>query len=410
MGGCTPSDHSKRKRWKRRIRDFGVADTFEGQAANGLLQHGRPQARRDQGEHGQSAGGFHLILAAMLVFTAGNVIAGLSDSLTPLLFARLLSGLAHGVFFAVASSVATRLVKPERAGAALALVFGGVTVAMSLGVPVGTWLGTILHWQVIFLVIAACGLIGSLGIAALMPAGSGEAATKGAGLRDLGVLFDRRLLAGASIPMLSYTGSFALYTFVSPILLHVTNVSVGTASLTLLAYVLGAAVGNVLCGRLTDSQGMDRASVILLVGIVLSLVLIAFVACRDDRAGSAAGLDNLRRYPATPVAYPDAGPTPPAAGHGRGVGHEHCGLQRRCRERLGDRRRGDRRLGSAVARTDRRGYRCGRGCGAPLADCFAVDEGDGKWCNAGSGAGRALIWPSIHRPPHSSPATMRAHP
>lgn len=218
----------------------------------------------------------HLILAAMLVFSAGNVIAGLSDSLIPLLFARLLSGLAHGVFFAVASSVATRLVAPERAGAALALVFGGVTVAMSLGVPIGTWLGSILHWQVIFLVIAACGLIGSLGIATMMPAGSGEAATRGAGLRDLGVLFDRRLLAGASIPMLSYTGSFALYTFVSPILLQVTNVSVETASLTLLAYGLGAAAGNVLGGRLTDRQGMDRASVILLVGIVLSLVLITF--------------------------------------------------------------------------------------------------------------------------------------
>lgn len=242
----------------------------------------------------------HLILAAMLVFSAGNVIAGLSDSLAPLLVARLLSGLAHGVFFAVASSVATRLVAPERAGAALALVFGGVTVAMSLGVPVGTWLGTILHWQVIFLVIAACGLIGSIGIATLMPAGSGEAATKGAGLGDLGVLFDRRLLAGASIPMLSYTGSFALYTFVSPILLQVTSVSVETVSLTLLAYGLGAAVGNVLGGRLTDSQGMDRASVILLVGIVLSLVLIAFSLRQPFAMIGLVGLLGLTTYGAIP--------------------------------------------------------------------------------------------------------------
>jgi predicted MFS family arabinose efflux permease len=242
----------------------------------------------------------HVILAAMLVFSVGNLIAGFSGSLTPLLFARLLSGLAHGAFFAVASSVATRLVAPERAGAALSLVFGGVTVAMSLGVPVGTWLGTILHWQAIFLVIAACGLIGSLGIAALMPTGSGEAATKGAGLRDLGVLFDRRLLAGASIPMLSYTGSFALYTFVSPILLQVTNVSVATASLTLLAYGLGAALGNVLGGRLTDRQGMDRASFVLLVGIVLSLVLIAFALRQPFAMIGLVALLGLTTYGAIP--------------------------------------------------------------------------------------------------------------
>ncbi|MCX5517838.1 MFS transporter [Kaistia defluvii] len=242
----------------------------------------------------------HLLLAAMIVFTVGNFLVCLSGDLPSLLAARFGSGLGRGVFLAVASSVATRLVAPERAGAALALVFGGVTVAMSLGVPVGTWLGTVLHWQVIFRVIAACGLIGSVGIAALMPAGSGEAATKGTGLRDLGVLVDRRLLAGASIPMLAYTGSFALYTFVSPILLHVTNVSVGTASLTLLAYGLGAAVGNVLGGRLTDGQGMDRASVILLVGIVLSLVLIAFALNQPAAMIGLVALLGLTTYGAIP--------------------------------------------------------------------------------------------------------------
>ncbi|OCX71587.1 MFS transporter [Acidithiobacillus thiooxidans] len=218
----------------------------------------------------------HLILVAMLVFSAGNLLAGFSESLTLLLCARFLSGLAHGVFFAVASRVATHLVAPPRAGMALALVFGGLTVAMSLGVPVGTWLGSTLHWQIIFIVIAACGLIGSLGIATLMPAGSGETTMRGAGWRDLGVLFDRKLLAGASIPMLSYTGSFALYVFISPILLQITGVSVEIVSLTLLAYGFGAALGNVMGGQLTDSQGMDRASAILLFGIMLSLGLIAF--------------------------------------------------------------------------------------------------------------------------------------
>lgn len=241
-----------------------------------------------------------LILGAILVFSVGNVIAGFSDSLLPLLFARLLSGLAHGVFFAVASSVATRLVAPERAGSALSLVFGGVTVAMSLGVPVGAWLGSILHWPMIFFVIAACGLLGSLGIVALMPTGPGEAATKSAGLRDLGVLLDRRLLAGASIPMLSYTGSFAFYTFVSPMLLQVTQVSVETASVALFAYGVGAAFGNILGGRLTDRQGMDRASVIPLVGIVLSLVMMAFALHNPVAMIGLVALLGLSTYGAIP--------------------------------------------------------------------------------------------------------------
>ncbi|MDE9533313.1 MFS transporter [Xenorhabdus bovienii] len=218
-----------------------------------------------------------LLLTAMLVFTLGNLIAAASANLALLLAARLLSGLAHGVFFAVASGVATRLVPSERAGTALALVFGGVTIAMSLGVPAGTWLGSILDWRVIFLIISACGLLGTLGIGFKMPKDVGEQTVKtSASWRHLTILFDRRLLAGASVPMLSYTASFALYTFITPILLSITGVSVETASGVLLAYGIGAAVGTVWGGRLTDRQGMDLASLILLVGIAVVLAAMSF--------------------------------------------------------------------------------------------------------------------------------------
>lgn len=215
-----------------------------------------------------------LLLIAMLAFTAGNVLAALSTHLPLLLAARLLSGLAHGVFFAVASSVATRLVAPERAGAALSLVFGGVTVAMALGVPAGTWLGSVLPWQWIFAVIALCGLAGTVGVVRWMPAGSGDIASDGPGWRQLPVLFDRRLLAGASLPLLSYTGSFALYTFITPLLLQVTHTDIRGASAILLAYGIGAAISNVVGGRMTDRIGMDRASLWLLAGIAAVLALI----------------------------------------------------------------------------------------------------------------------------------------
>ncbi|WP_412059020.1 MFS transporter [Bartonella sp. DGB2] len=110
-----------------------------------------------------------LILTAMLMFTLSSLLAAFSGSLGLLLVARLISGLAHGVFLAVAASVATRLVHPSKAGSAMALVFGGITIAMSLGVPLGTWIGTILRWQLVFLVIAFCSILGTLGIYFRMP-------------------------------------------------------------------------------------------------------------------------------------------------------------------------------------------------------------------------------------------------
>lgn len=215
-----------------------------------------------------------LLLVAMLAFTAANGLAALSSALPQLLAARLLSGLAHGVFFAVASSVATRLVVQQRAGEALSLVFGGVTVAMALGVPAGTWLGSVLPWQWIFALIAICGLVGALGIARWMPAGAGDVIHGAAGWGQLATLLDRRLLAAASLPLLAYTGSFALYTFITPLLLQQTRTDIRGASAILLAYGLGAAIGNLAGGRMTDRMGMDRAALWMLAGIAVLLVLI----------------------------------------------------------------------------------------------------------------------------------------
>ncbi|QTL40839.1 MFS transporter [Xenorhabdus budapestensis] len=242
-----------------------------------------------------------LLFTAMLVFTLGNLIAAASANLTLLLMARLLSGLAHGVFFAVASGVATRLVPTERAGAALAWVFGGVTIAMSLGVPVGTWLGSILNWRVIFLIIAVCGLVGTIGIGFKMPKNSGKQSMKATtGWHHLIILFDRRLLAGASVPMLSYTASFTLYTFITPILLTITGVSVETASGVLLAYGIGAAIGTIWGGKLTDRQGMDLASLIFLVGIVIALAAMSFSLTNSVLMTGLTALLGLTTYGAIP--------------------------------------------------------------------------------------------------------------
>lgn len=55
-----------------------------------------------------------LLLVAMGLFTLGNAVVSLSDALTPMLMARFASGLGHGVFLAVASSVATQLAGRHR--------------------------------------------------------------------------------------------------------------------------------------------------------------------------------------------------------------------------------------------------------------------------------------------------------
>lgn len=215
-----------------------------------------------------------LLLVAMGLFTIGNAVVSLSDTLTPLLVARFVSGLGHGVFLAVASSVATQLVNHNRTGAAVSVVFGGLTLALALGVPLGTYLGSLLNWQVIFMAVAASGAIGFMGLLFLMPTDHNDASAQANAMDGLKAMFNPRLLAGAGITVLAYAGSFALYTYISPILLQVTQVSANTASLLMLGYGVMAAIGNVWGGRLTDRKGADYAVMVALVGLAVVLLAI----------------------------------------------------------------------------------------------------------------------------------------
>lgn len=204
-----------------------------------------------------------LLLAAMAVLTLGNFVVALSTSLPMLLAARFGSGLGHGVFLAVASSAATRLVPPERAGAAVATVFGGLTLALAFGVPLGTFLGGIWTWQAIFLAVAACGGIGFLGLAVLMPPARDGGAPRDA-LVGLRALLDRRLLAAAGVTVLAYTGSFGLFSYIAPLLIDVTGLAPAHVGAMMLVYGVAAAIGNVAGGSITDRLGPDRAVMLVL--------------------------------------------------------------------------------------------------------------------------------------------------
>ncbi|MGQ8842943.1 MFS transporter [Serratia sp. TSA_7] len=242
-----------------------------------------------------------LLLVAMALFTLGNAIVSLSDSLTPMLVARFASGLGHGVFLAVASSVATQLVGRDRAGTAVAVVFGGLTLALALGVPLGTYLGSLFNWPVIFMAVAVSGAIGFLGLLVLMPTDHNDASNQANALDGLKAMFNPRLLAGAGITVLAYAGSFALYTYISPILLHVTQVHESTGSLLMLGYGVMAAIGNVWGGRLTDRKGADYAVMIILVGLAVVLLAIGASAVSVVLMAVLIGLLGALTYAAVPA-------------------------------------------------------------------------------------------------------------
>lgn len=218
-----------------------------------------------------------LLVALMVLFTAGNLLAWQAPGYTTLIIARLLTGLAHGVFFSVGSTIATSLVPKEKAASAIAIMFGGLTVALVTGVPLGTFIGQHIGWRETFLAVSLLGVIALIGSQLLIPANiPGRAA---ASLRDqLRVLTHPRLLLIYAITALGYGGVFTAFTFLAPMMQELAGFSPSAVSWILLGYGVSVAVGNIWGGRLADKHGAVPALKFIFAALFLLLMVFQFTA------------------------------------------------------------------------------------------------------------------------------------
>ncbi|GKX57057.1 MFS transporter [Leminorella grimontii] len=216
-----------------------------------------------------------LLLALMVLFTAGNLLAWLAPGYGVLVVARLLTGLAHGVFFSIGSTIATSLVPKEKAASAIAIMFGGLTVALVTGVPLGTFIGQHFGWRETFLAVSLLGVVSLIGSFILVPGNiSGGAA---ASLRErMRVLTHPRLLIIYAITALGYGGVFTAFTFLAPMMQELAGFSPGSVSWILLGYGVSVAVGNVWGGKLADKHGAVTALKFIFAALALLLLILQF--------------------------------------------------------------------------------------------------------------------------------------
>ncbi|WP_337052543.1 MFS transporter [Pseudoxanthomonas sp. USHLN014] len=218
-----------------------------------------------------------LLVGLMALFTVGNLVAWLAPGYATLILARLLTGLAHGVFFSVGSIVATSLVPREKAASAIATMFSGMTVAFVTGIPLGTFIGQHFGWRTTFLAVAVFGLVAMIGAQSLVPRNIAHA-TPAPLHRQLRVLLQPRLLLVYAMTAVGYGGSLIAFTFLAPILEDVSGFRPQMVSLVLLAYGVSVAIGNVWGGRLADRRGPVGALKVIFGLLALVLLVLTFTA------------------------------------------------------------------------------------------------------------------------------------
>ncbi|MET8702343.1 MFS transporter [Kitasatospora sp. NPDC004723] len=195
--------------------DLGVGESAMGQAvtvyALGTAVTAVPLTAATAGW-----GRRRLLLTAMLGFAAANTVTALSTDYPLTMAARFVAGVAAGLAWALLAGYARRLAPPELQGRAIAVAMAGAPLALSLGVPAGTFLGKVLGWWVAFLLmtVAALGVTGW--IAAAVPEVPGRArGQRTPVLRALAVPGVTPVLAVTFVFVLAHT---VLYTYIAPFL------------------------------------------------------------------------------------------------------------------------------------------------------------------------------------------------
>jgi DHA1 family purine base/nucleoside efflux pump-like MFS transporter len=226
-----------------------------------------------------------LLVVALLVAGAGNALAALATTYPLLLAGRVVAAFGAAIYTPAATLVATTLLPPQERGRAVAVVFGGLTVALAVGVPAGNLLGGVIGYRGVFALVALACLLAALGVRLLVPA---VAAPPVVGLRErFAVAADRRVLTVLATTVFGVLAAMSVYTYIVPLLTATAGVHGAAVGVLLLVYGLGAVVGNGIGGRVTDRFGSMRTLTVIFTGFVVLLATLPLTATTVAGAGLA---------------------------------------------------------------------------------------------------------------------------
>ncbi|MBU4683192.1 MULTISPECIES: MFS transporter [Cedecea] len=210
-----------------------------------------------------------LLLTAL--FIVGNLISAMSTSYETLLFGRIVAALCHGAFFSVGAVVASDMVAGDKKGAAISLMFAGLTVSNIVGVPLGTFVGLELGWRTTFWALSIIGLVTIVGIKTLVPP---MPAHKDTNLgREFAVFNRPQVWVSALLSVLSFGGVIGGFTYIAFTLTQVSGFATQTVPWLLVLFGVGTFIGNIYGGKAADKSLNKSLGAILL---LLTLVMASF--------------------------------------------------------------------------------------------------------------------------------------
>jgi predicted MFS family arabinose efflux permease len=213
-----------------------------------------------------------VLMLALGLFALASALGAAASNFEILMISRVLSGMAAAMFSPNAAAVATLLVEPSQRGRAIALVFGGFTLATVFGVPLGTYLGLHIGWRETLAGVSVATTLVLALIALQLP---GNLRMPPVNLRSWLVIGrDRTIVSVLGVSLLQIAGTYVLFSFMGPFLAERIQATPDQIALMLMLFGAAGVIGNWLSGRAVDRFGAASVANVNIAIVMLGLGLI----------------------------------------------------------------------------------------------------------------------------------------
>ncbi|MDI9335378.1 MAG: MFS transporter [Cytophagales bacterium] len=212
-----------------------------------------------------------LLTFTMAWYALFHLLCAIAPSFTVLMIARVLAVITPAIFTPQAAACVGLLAKPEERGRAITFIFLGWSISSVFCVPLLATIGGELGWRWAFGLVSIVASISALWVWRVLPSGIQIAALSKAAW--LGVFKHRILMMTVSVTLLAAFGQFVLFSYFTAYYKQVVGANTSTISLYFLWFGFCGLVGNLVLSRYIERIGADRAPIIAMSLMALSLLI-----------------------------------------------------------------------------------------------------------------------------------------
>jgi predicted MFS family arabinose efflux permease len=214
-----------------------------------------------------------LLTLALALYVGGHLASALIVSFEPLLIVRALTVVGAAVFTPQAAATAGLLVPAEQRASAIAFIFIGWSAASVAGIPLGSYISSLIGWRLVFAGMGVVSAIAALLLWKSLRPGLFVQPLNAAAWKE--ALSHPVILAVLAVTLISMSGQMTVFTYIAPILRD--GFSGGPEEVSLAFAVAGIAgvCGNWLASRLVARLGIDQAIAMAILSLIIGIGLFA---------------------------------------------------------------------------------------------------------------------------------------